>query len=44
MPAAALTLRRVRLAIASRVLEGAGASLVLCDSPVGCVLRIPHRS
>jgi hypothetical protein len=43
MPPAALTLRRVRLAIASRVLEGAGASLVLGDGPVGFVLRIPHR-
>ena len=38
------TLRRVRLAIASRVFETAGASLVFCE--VGCagfVLRIPRR-
>jgi signal transduction histidine kinase len=43
------TLRRVRLAIASRVLESAGASLVLADGdhaavgPTAFVLRIPHR-
>jgi signal transduction histidine kinase len=45
------TLRRVRLAIASRVLETAGASLVLGDGdgdhtgvdPTGFVLRIPRR-
>lgn len=40
------TLRRVRLAIASRVLETAGASLVLADGdvgPTGFVLRIPRR-
>lgn len=43
------TLRRVRLAIASRVLESAGASLVFGDGdngavgPTGFVLRIPHR-
>lgn len=43
------TLRRVRLAIASRVLETAGASLVLGDAvhavgdPTGFVLRIPRR-
>ncbi len=45
------TLRRVRLAIASRVLEAAGASLVFGDSdahhlgvdPTGFVLRIPRR-
>lgn len=40
------TLRRVRLAIASRVLETAGASLVFGDgdvAPTGFVLRIPHR-
>ena len=43
------TLRRVRLAIASRVLESAGASLVFGDSdhaavdPTGFVLRIPRR-
>jgi signal transduction histidine kinase len=37
------TLRRVRLAIASRVLEAAGASLVFGDSDsAGFVLRIPH--
>jgi signal transduction histidine kinase len=43
MPAAALTLRGVRLAIASRVLECAGASLVLGDGSVGFVLRTSHR-
>jgi signal transduction histidine kinase len=43
------TLRRVRLAIASRVLEIAGASLVFGDGdhaavdPTGFVLRIPRR-
>jgi hypothetical protein len=40
------TLRRVRLAIASRVLENAGASLVFGDggvNPTGFVLRIPRR-
>lgn len=43
------TLRRVRLAIASRVLETAGASLVFGDGdhaalgPAGFVLRIPRR-
>lgn len=43
------TLRRVRLAIASRVLETAGASLVFGDvghtgvNPAGFVLRIPRR-
>ncbi len=40
------TLRRVRLAIASRVLETAGASLVFGDGdvgPIGFVLRIPRR-
>jgi len=43
------TLRRVRLAIASRVLETAGASLVFGDAghtrvdPAGFVLRIPRR-
>jgi signal transduction histidine kinase len=43
------TLRRVRLAIASRVLESAGASLVFGDGdhaavgPTGFVLRIPRR-
>jgi len=43
------TLRRVRLAIARRVLETAGASLVFGDGdhaavdPTGFVLRIPHR-
>ncbi len=39
----ASTLRRVRLAIASRVLESAGAALVVSDGvPAGFVLRIPH--
>jgi hypothetical protein len=40
------TLRRVRLAIAGRVLETAGASLVFADGdvgPTGFVLRIPRR-
>jgi len=40
------TLRRVRLAIASRVVENAGASLVFGDGDgdhTGFVLRIPHR-
>lgn len=40
------TLRRVRLAIARRVLETAGASLVLAGSgadPTGFVLRVPLR-
>ena len=40
------TLRRVRLAIARRVLETAGASLVFGDGdarPTGFVLRIPRR-
>ena len=37
-------LRRVRLAIASRVLEGAGASLVIGNvDHNGFVLRIPRR-
>jgi len=48
---ATLTLRRVRLLIASRVLETAGASLVFGDGdgdhtavePAGFVLRIPRR-
>src|SRR5579859_192704 len=40
---AALTLRGVRLAIASRVLECAGSSLVLGEGTVGFVLRIPPR-
>ena len=46
--ASASTLRRVRLAIASRVLETAGASLVFGDggrtrvNPAGFVLRIPR--
>jgi hypothetical protein len=47
----ASTLRRVKLAIASRVLETAGASLVFGDGnagrpvvdTVGFILRIPHR-
>jgi len=46
------TLRRVKLAIASRVFETAGASLVFGDGsagrpvvdPVGFILRIPHRA
>jgi len=44
------TLRRVRLAIASRVLESAGASLVFGEGdhsaigPTGFVLRIPRRA
>jgi hypothetical protein len=43
------TLRGARLAIASRVLEGAGASLVISDGrtsvePVGFVLRLPRAS
>jgi len=38
------TLRRVRLAIASRVLEAAGAALVFgAGDPTGFVLRIPRR-
>jgi signal transduction histidine kinase len=38
------TLRRVRLAIASRVLESAGAAVVFGDGdPNGFVLRIPRR-
>ncbi|MGA7447249.1 MAG: hypothetical protein WBQ43_15935 [Terriglobales bacterium] len=43
------TLRRVRLAIASRVLEAAGASLVFGDAghpavePLGFIVRIPRR-
>jgi len=38
------TLRRVRLAIASRVLESAGASLAIGNvGPDGFVLRIPRR-
>ena len=47
--ASVFTLRRVRLAIASRVLETAGASLVFGDGdhagadPAGFVLRIPRR-
>jgi hypothetical protein len=43
--ASASTLRRVRLAVASRVLEAAGASLVFGDGdagPAGFVLRIPR--
>ena len=43
--AATETLRRVKLAIASRVLEAAGASLVFGDvGPAGFVLRIPSRA
>ncbi len=45
--ASASTLRRVRRAIASCVLEKAGASLVIVDNsggdPIAFVLRIPHR-
>jgi signal transduction histidine kinase len=44
---ATTSLGRVRLAIAGRVLENAGASLVLGDSgidPRGFVLRIPRRA
>jgi signal transduction histidine kinase len=44
--ASALTLRRVRLAIASRVLETAGASLLFGEGDVNStefVLRIPRR-
>jgi hypothetical protein len=41
----ASALRRVRLAIATRVLEGAGASLVVSDRPVNeFVLRIPRKN
>jgi hypothetical protein len=45
-PASLSTLRRVRLAIARRVLETAGASLVLAGGgadPAGFVLRVPLR-
>jgi hypothetical protein len=48
--ASASTLRRVRLAIASRVLESAGATLVFgkgdhsAIQPTGFVLRIPRRA
>jgi len=45
--AALTTLRRARLAIASRVLETAGATLVFSDGdvgPTGFVLRIPRRT
>jgi len=38
----AATMRRVRLAIAHRVLETAGAALALDDGTPGFVLRIPH--
>jgi len=44
--AAGITLRKVRLAIAGRVLEGAGASLVFSNGevgPTGFVLRIPRQ-
>jgi len=37
------TMRRVRLAIADRVLETAGAALALDDGTPGFVLRIPRR-
>ena len=36
------TMRRVRLAIAARVLEGAGAALAFDDGAPGFVLRIPR--
>ncbi|MGO9864497.1 MAG: hypothetical protein ACLPLR_12870 [Terriglobales bacterium] len=40
-----LTLRRVRIAIARRVLESSGASLIVSDGgPGGFVLRIPRRA
>lgn len=41
----AATLRRTKLAIASRVLEGAGASLVVFGNvdPMGFVLRVPAQ-
>jgi len=50
-PTSASTLRRVKLAIASRVLEAAGASLVFGDGntghpaadPVGFILRVSRR-
>lgn len=45
-PASVSTLRRMRMAIASRVLETAGVSLVFGDGdvgPAGFVLRIPRR-
>lgn len=50
-PTSTSTLRRVKLAIASRVLEAAGASLAFGDGnaghpaadPVGFILRIPRR-
>jgi signal transduction histidine kinase len=45
-PVSTSTLRRVRLSIASRVLESAGASLVFSgdsDNYAGFVLRVPHR-
>ena len=41
-PSVTPTLRRVRVAIACRVFEGAGASLVFGDDHAGFVLRIPH--
>ena len=45
VPESVLTLRRVRIAIARRVLESAGASLTVGDGgPVGFVLRIPRRA
>jgi hypothetical protein len=52
VPASVAALRRIRLAIASRLLEGAGAALVFGGnstvdrpslSPAGFVLRIAHR-
>jgi hypothetical protein len=45
VPESVLILRRVRIAIARRVLESAGASLIVSDGgPAGFVLRIPHRA
>ena len=38
------TMRRVRLAIAARVLEGAGVTLAFDDGAPGIVLRIPRTS
>ncbi|MGA7288129.1 MAG: hypothetical protein WBX02_08540 [Terriglobales bacterium] len=52
VPASLAALRRARLAIASRLLEGAGAALVFADNrdanrisaaPTGFVLRIAHH-
>jgi signal transduction histidine kinase len=45
VPESVLILRRVRIAIANRVMESAGGSLVVADGGVaaGFVLRIPRR-